>query len=77
MARYTCERCGADENTMNAPHLCKDVKKRLERRQRQRDAVLEILTENRHGLVLAWEELSGEVAEAIVERLAAMGVEGD
>jgi hypothetical protein len=28
MARYTCVRCGAMENTLNEPHLCPDVAKR-------------------------------------------------
>jgi len=43
MARYTCERCGADCNTMDQPHLCKDVKKRYERNKKAIDLVTTVL----------------------------------
>ena len=44
MARYTCARCGADCNTLDPPHLCKDVAGRMKRRQRKVDEVVRILT---------------------------------
>lgn len=36
MARYTCERCKADCNTLDDPHICKDLK----RRQRMQEAAM-------------------------------------
>lgn len=45
MARYDCTRCGVTCFTTDGPHLCKDVAKRLKRRQAQVDAVLAILTQ--------------------------------
>lgn len=54
MARYVCERCqteyhvvgGFIDGTQETEHLCKDLKKRWERRERQRDAVYEVLRDN-------------------------------
>jgi transposase-like protein len=43
MARYTCKRCKADCNTLDDPHLCKDLKKRLERNAKAIDLVKNIL----------------------------------
>lgn len=74
MARYWCERCGEESNTLSELHLCKDVKRRLERRERQRDAVLNILAEEggiRSNALLV------DVAERIVTVLARMGVAED
>ena len=72
MARYTCVRCNEESNTLDAPHLCKDVKKRFARREKQRDAVVRILAINRHAITNL--ELV-DVAEEIVTKLAQMGVE--
>ncbi len=41
--RYECPRCGAIENTTNEPHLCKDLKKRLERQKQAVNLVIPIL----------------------------------
>lgn len=71
MARYTCERCKADCNTLDPPHLCRDVAARLRRRARQADAVIEVHLEH------SADPMSRTEAEAIVERLARLGVEGD
>lgn len=54
MARYVCERChteyhvvgGLISGTNDTEHLCADLKKRWERRERQRDAVYEVLRDN-------------------------------
>lgn len=35
MARYTCQRCEAALNTLDAPHLCKDVEARLREAERR------------------------------------------
>lgn len=43
MSRYTCERCGADENTLNPPHLCRDIRKRHERQAKAVAIVAAIL----------------------------------
>lgn len=51
MARYVCERCkteyhvvgGLISGTNDTEHLCADLKKRWERREKQRDAVLALL----------------------------------
>jgi hypothetical protein len=43
MARYTCERCKADCNTLDDPHLCKDLKKRYERNAKAVEIVSNIL----------------------------------
>ena len=73
MARYWCERCGEESNTLSEPHLCKDVAKRLTRRVKQREAVRDILSES---ICVRgdWNEL-GALAEAIVAKLAQMGVD--
>jgi hypothetical protein len=54
MSRYVCERCkteyhvvgGFIDGTQETEHLCKDLKKRWERREQQRDAVYEVLRDN-------------------------------
>lgn len=71
MARYWCERCGEESNTLSEPHLCKDVKRRHERRQKQALAVYDILAAGRGTGTFA------DMAEAIVEKLAGMGVADD
>lgn len=72
MARYECARCRATCFTTDPPHLCPDVAARHKRRARQREAVIELLEEGR-AKGLPWEE----TAEAIVTRLAQMGVASD
>lgn len=46
MAKYTCERCKVECNTTNEPHLCKDLKKRLERQTKAVKTVSDILMDN-------------------------------
>lgn len=51
VTRFVCERCkteyhvvgGFIDGTTDTEHLCKDLKKRWERREKQRDAVYEVL----------------------------------
>lgn len=71
--RY-CVRCGAEVH-MSAqvqPHLCKDVERRLRRRELQVREAAAILRE--HGIGL---NRSMVCAEEIVARLVHMGVEHD
>lgn len=70
MARYQCPRCGVTENTTNPPHLCADIAARLKRRERQVQAVLDVL----HGFNLSRDR---DVAEAIVAKLNQLGVTED
>lgn len=74
MARNVCVRCGEAVFVMprdadNVPHLCADIRKRLARRERQVAAVEAILREG-HGSIRPMRD----TAEAIVTRLAGMGV---
>lgn len=62
MARYFCERCNADCNTLDPPHLCKDLKKRYER-QAKAIAKINAIFE-RYGLG-ANEELAVDIVRAI------------
>lgn len=74
MARYTCERCGAMSNTLDPPHLCKDLAARLKRRERQVKAVNHILWD----LGLAMDpSVRRRAAEDIVSTLARLGVTED
>lgn len=66
MARYDCQRCGATCFTTEPPHLCKDVAARLKRRERQVAAVLTLAP-----------ALDRDTAEAIVAKLAQLGVTED
>lgn len=44
MARHYCVRCGEECNTLNDPrHLCKDIKARYARQERQIEAVVAII----------------------------------
>lgn len=73
MARYECVRCHAIYHVVNGfidgtdktEHLCKDLAKRWERREKQRDAVLDILQEQ---FPIGREYLES-IAEEIVEAL--------
>lgn len=68
-----CVRCNAEVHGLpqNQPHLCADVKRRLARREAQRDAVVVIL--DAHVTV----QTARRLAELIVAKLANMGVEQD
>lgn len=72
MARYWCERCKQESNTLSAPHLCADIARRYARRERQRQAVIDEL----RATSLDEKSLDG-LASVIVQRLANMGVEED
>jgi hypothetical protein len=74
MARYWCERCGTESNTLSAPHMCKDIAKRLARRQAQVEAVRTILADYAGDIA---DDMYTEAAEAIVAQLASMGVTDD
>jgi hypothetical protein len=68
VARYRCPRCDEESNTLSEPHLCRDIARRLARRERQVEAVLGILDE--------YDSHPGghAMAEAIVAKLSQMGV---
>lgn len=69
VARYECPRCGEVCFTTNPEHLCKDIAKRLARRERQVEEVMDIL-------LASTEEISSlrTTAEQIVLRLSQLGV---
>lgn len=77
MARDTCVRCGVTLHSTTTPpgkHLCKDKAARLARRQKQVDATVRILALHRGSI----QDLDlVPVAEAIVAKLAGMGVTDD
>lgn len=66
MARYTCERCGADENTLNPPHLCKDIRKRHERQEKAVKIVTDIL--DGYEFTYHPEEVALEIVQALAGR---------
>jgi len=43
VARYWCQRCKQESNTLDEPHLCKDVKKRYDRNRKAVETVVGIL----------------------------------
>jgi hypothetical protein len=69
VARYWCERCKAESNTLDPPHLCKDIAARLKRRERQADAVERELL----GKVLDGID-NRALAQRLVESMARTGV---
>lgn len=79
-ARY-CTRCLVELHgtAQDQPHLCADVALRHARREKQVDATLVIM--RRYGLVSSLVPQDGDVmreaAEAVVARLANMGVDQD
>lgn len=75
MARYTCARCHAVCFTTNGPHLCPDIAARLRRREAQVQAVLDVFSVR--GLLDGYEDTKRAIAEAIVQKLANMGVQND
>lgn len=71
MTRYECSRCGVVCFTTDPPHMCKDLAKRLARREAQVAAVEDILARSfQYGMPRA-------AAEEIVAKLAGMGVADD
>ena len=80
MAPKTCPRCGADVWGLpqHQPHLCKDIKRRLARREKQRDTVEELLEAFLYSHDLGTHTWSvTPLAGQIVAALANMGVEED
>jgi hypothetical protein len=73
MARYWCERCGEESNTLSEPHLCKDIKRRLARRTKQVNAVIDILAD----AAVDPQPTRRQLAEEIVAALAHLGVTDD
>lgn len=72
MARYWCERCRQESNTLDPPHLCRDLERRWKRREKQADAVQAEL----YGKVLDGIDMRA-LAERVVMKLTQMGVEDD
>ena len=72
MSRYICPRpaCGEVCFTTDPPHLCKDVKKRHERREKMVTAVCDILYAN---TMFAPSGDNEPVAQEIVGTLLQMG----
>ncbi len=76
MARYECERCHEVCFTTNPPHICKDLVRRLERENRQIDAVEKLL--NRYLMEPAIAGMSNrEIANEIVKALKNLGLNED
>ena len=75
MARYECQRChttyhvvnGFIDGTDKTEHLCKDLEKRWARREKQRDAVYEIL--RNYIPEITDDNKLQDIAEEIVEKL--------
>lgn len=74
MARYWCERCKQESNTLDEPHLCADLKKRYERNKKAVDSIVQILRDNELDL---WDRNFEDVAVKIIKALAGrdLGVE--
>lgn len=79
MARYWCKRCQEESNTLDPPHLCADIAKRLKRREAQKQAVLDIIRKAVYDDYADEPGFKGDedAAEAIVKKLAQMGVTDD
>ena len=80
MARVICARCGTETFTTDPPHLCKDIAKRLNRRQRQKEAVIKVLQEYRVDLVIPPQDGNytiDDLADAIVKKIVGMLAEDD
>lgn len=72
MARYWCDRCRQECNTLSDLHICADIARRYARREKQRQAVIDELS-----ATTLDEESVDILASNIVQRLANMGVEED
>lgn len=76
MARYECPRCNKICFTTEPEHVCKDIRQRLARREKQIRATMGILdSEMPHPN--ADEDFRRMVAEKIVGVLANLGVDND
>ena len=76
MARYECERCREVCFTTDPEHVCKDIRKRLARREKQKKTIIGILGEMMPHFHPdnAYREA---VADAILSTLLNMGVESE
>jgi hypothetical protein len=70
MARYKCKRCGVESNTLDEPHLCKDLKKRHERNSNAISVVVHILEEHHLRPPRVDDCTSEEIAAEIVKALS-------
>jgi transposase-like protein len=73
LARYTCKRCKADCNTLDDPHLCKDLKKRYERNAKAVTLVMDVLKEYRVDIAMPLNggaSTAEDLATAIVKALS-------
>lgn len=77
MARYECGRCNEVCFTTNPEHICKDIRKRLARREKQVNAVVGVLDDKMSYYPNGDTKLRESVAREIVMILANMGVEDD
>lgn len=67
MSRYECPRCEKVCFTTDPPHLCDDVKKRHERREKMRAAVYDIIALGPRG------RMFDDIADEVVGTLLQMG----
>ncbi len=80
MARYVCERWKteyiADSTTKeDEAHLCRDIRKRLERRTKQKAIILKAMRD-----IAPWrknEEINNSIADAILKGIVGMLAEDD
>lgn len=71
MARYWCQRCKQESNTLDEPHLCADLKKRYERNKKAVEIVKNIFNQyNFNGMPDLDETNLDDVAADIVKALA-------
>lgn len=77
MSRYDCARCGVTYHAVGPDfegHVCKDIAARLKRREAQKAAVVDVLRSHAGDIA---GDLFDDAAEAIVTKLAGMGVDHD
>jgi hypothetical protein len=75
MARFVCVRCGTEYHSTEGEHLCKDLRKRLERRLKQKAIILEAIT-----TVAPWrknEDINNRTADEILKGIVGMLAEDD
>lgn len=77
MSRYECPRCWATYHIVKGvneePHVCKDIARRIAKRERQVQEVMRLLKSAR----TIGPSFDRTVAERIVKTLANLGVEED
>lgn len=66
MARYWCQRCKAESNTLDPPHLCADLRVRYERQAKAIEMIEAIVEEGR--ISRTSEDIAIEVLTAISGR---------